>query len=153
MRRPPAALVGCLLAALLPACSTVLPEATVGHVVVEWDEATDAIEGFDKQADPLLLSTEAQWQDWVDALPGEMREARNDAIEAVDLDDSVLLVAVWGRCTEEGNVADVGGGAVRFELHDPEPHTLCAWSPIQVQVWDLPLSELDVERGEVHLVP
>lgn len=154
MRRTLAALAACALSApLLSSCAALFPGATVGDVVVSWDEGSDGLEGFDKRSPTFLISSEAQWQEWLASLPGEMREARAEEISRVDLDDSVLLVAVWPRCTEVGSVLDEGRGAVRFEIDDPEPNTVCAWSPTQVQVWDLPLSQLGVERAEVHLVP
>lgn len=142
-----------VLAAPLTACGPLLPGATVGHVVVQWDEATHDLSGFDKRAPVRIIATEEDWLDWLEELPPAMRDANGAAVEQVDLDDSVLLVAAWPRCTEVASVEDGGGGAVRFALRDPEPETMCAWSPTQVQVWDLPLSQLGVERGEVHLVP
>lgn len=153
MTRLVRALAACALAApLLSACAAQAPDPTVGRVLVAWDEAQDDLEEFDGQPPTQLLATEQEWEDWAASLPAAMQEANAAALEAVTMDDSVLLVAVWNRCTEVGSVVDEGDGAVRFVVHDPEPDTLCAWSPMQVQVWDLPLSELGVERTEVHLV-
>ncbi|GAB3817459.1 hypothetical protein GCM10028820_18450 [Tessaracoccus terricola] len=142
-----------LASPLLSACGPQTPGPTVGRVVVAWDEAQHELEEFDGQPPRQLLTTEQEWEAWVESLPTAMQEANASAIEAVVMDDSVLLVAVWNRCTQVGTVVDEGDGAVRFVVHDPEPDTLCAWSPMQVQVWDLPLSQLGVERAEVHLVP
>ena len=74
----------------------------------------------------------------LDAPPGTVA-----AIEAVDLGASLIVVGAYPRCTETGQVS-TDGEQLWFEAMEPDSGTLtaCYWSPLQVEVWRVPLDAL-----------
>ena len=153
-------LVALILLAVLTACDAApIPEpkgTSVGTVAVRWAEDSQSgeselsFEGVTPSA--LLLRDEAEWSDWLDALPAGFVEAEQDAVEAVDLSDAVLVASVWSKCKEYSRLAHLGEGHLLFRVISEEPMTNCYWSPLQVEVREVPLEALGVDRDAVELV-
>jgi hypothetical protein len=121
----------------------------VGEHVARWTEADSGEEWTSevRQRDPVLLATQAERDTWVATLP---TAADHDAVAAelagVDLDEHVLVVGAYDRCTESSRVrlrTGDDGPVLRFEVWTDEPDTLCAWSPATLDAWAVPVSETD----------
>lgn len=145
------------IAASLNACTVGSPDPTVeptevGQVIIHWDEAQDHPLDWEAVSwGATLLHDDAAWRTWVDELPEEMREFRGDALAEVTLDEHVIVVAVWDRCQETSAVLHDGDGNLRFVVVPPDETVLCYWSPRQVEVWQIPLDVLGVDRSDVSL--
>ena len=128
------------------------PVDRVGRAVVQWDEESRDPLPQAATSEGTLLRDEAAWQAWLDTLSPEMVELKQQQLSAVSLEGAVVVVATWGRCTEEARIADLGGGRIAFQVINTDPSVVCAWTPMRVQVWQVPLTDLGVTAGEVELV-
>lgn len=141
--------------ALLCGCSPAPPEETaaaVGRVEISWlEEDGDPVR--DPQWGAVLLPDAAAWQEWVDALPADMREARARELATVSLEDSVKVVGVWGQCREVSSIWRTGPGVLEFRITplDDQP-VQCVWAPWRVEVWTVQLEAAGADRDAVELV-
>ena len=146
---PAAAGVACLLQLL--ACTIPAP-VSVGSVAVSWHEENDEPVGKEVlDSGATLLRDQGAWDEWVDALPVDMRQAREGELQAVSLDGSVAVVAVWDRCVETSHITHAGDDTLQFTVTTDRPDTECEWSPRRVEVWDILLADLNVSRDKVIL--
>lgn len=129
-----------------------LPVAQVGSLVHRWAES-DSAEAPGVRAvrrhhlEPQLITDEQQWSRFVRGLPASLRttEARQD-LDRVDLRHSVVVVAAYGKCTEVSHLEDRGDARLAFVVTS-DPKTNCAWSPTQLEIWQVGLDELGVDDG------
>lgn len=122
----------------------------VGTLLAGWSEAfddRDAVYRF--QGPPRLVREPAELRSLVELASPELDTTE---IESVDLDEVVLVVGSYPQCDEYSSVevAD-DGAAVHFTVTKPDPENPieCAWSPMQVDVWEVPRASLadDVSLG------
>lgn len=142
------ALIGCTDPAPAPS-----PDPLVGSLVAAWREENDPVPSSEWPAGATLLTTAAERDAWVEALPADLSDERADDVLAVDLSAAVLIVGVWGNCRQQSEIRHEGDGTLRFRVRNlDDPPVVCAWSPLQVEVWQVTLAELDgVDRSAVQL--
>lgn len=162
MRRGLAALT--VLVALLPGCSLLGLDGEgrpagdpVGELVVGWSEADHEPEDLRDLTDPgdgttYLLRDGADRDDFLATLSPDLDGA---PVEAVDMAEHVLVVGSFNQCVNQGQVVfDAGSSRLWFEdVVAPEDEgTMCEWSPLTVQVWQVPHDDL-VGTDPDDLVP
>lgn len=134
-------LAGCSLLNWVGKDDTDQAEDQVGSLVTRWSQ-TD-YDSRDLQAvateDALLLTDETERDAWLTTLPKSLDAA---PVADVDLSENLLVVGGYHRCMEQGRVLT---DPVRFTTYiAPEDrNTNCAWSPYTVEVWQVPLSEIE----------
>jgi len=154
-----------LLVALLAGCGrgvggpvARLPTSqNVGSLVHRWAES-DSAEAPGVRAirrgylEPQLITTKAAWSRFVHGLPSSLRdEDARDDLGRVDLRNSVVVVAAYGKCTEISHVERRGDAELAFVVTS-KPRVNCAWSPTQLEVWRVSLEEAGVtDRSKIHL--
>ncbi len=129
------------------------PPPAVGRVEVIWQqEDGDPVGESVLESGAVLLPDDAAWQAWVEALPPDMHEARAEELAKVTLEDSVKVVAVWGRCREYSSIRRAAPGELEFRITpiDDEP-VVCAWSPRRVEVWTVDLTSAGADRDAIVL--
>lgn len=91
----------------------------------------------------VVIRTDAERDDWMASLPAGVAEddATVDAVRDVDLDEALLVVGGYYRCTESSTVSVVDGEP-EFEVLPGDDRTNCAWSPAVIDVWRVPLEVL-----------
>lgn len=150
------------LVGLLPGCAGDEPGAgqEVGTLELSWSQdgpAGDLVDEVPVPQEGLLLSTPAERDAWLDSLPAALRESGSTASESVtdlaaaDLEEEVLVVGSFPSCTERGMVlvdADTDPVSLWFHVDRPEDGYLCEWSPVQLQVWSVPLEEIGGEAPD-----
>lgn len=70
----------------------------------------------------------------------------SSAIEAVDMDEHILVVGGSANCDRRGRVLTDGERtSVWFSDVDatPDQEIHCVWAPLTVQAWRVPLEQLD----------
>lgn len=150
------AMVGLL--ALASGCDNVVPPASVGTRVLSHSQSGNgdvrlAYEA--SEADAVLLTDQAAFDAWFGSLPPSVQDDLQDDAGAVDLTAAFAVVGYYPRCQEESRVLDRGEGAVTFDVYVPEgkEEILCAWSPIQLDVYRVGLDEVGVsDAAEVKIV-
>lgn len=147
MRAPTAVL---LVLALLTAggCALIDGKDRVGSLVASWSQG-DHREIQQWAPDQTVVLADAAARDrFLDGLPSEVDTS---AVEDIDLAGSFLVLSSYGKCMEESRVwMDRRRTAVWFEVYVPREHrnTACSWSPITVDIWQVPASELDQTPAE-----
>lgn len=132
-------------------------DPTVGTLVQSWSQAQDEERpGVERLAPDFvggrLITTEGAWKAFRQKLPASLRtQAARRALARVDLRDSVVVIGSYGKCTEVSSIIDHGDGTLEFHV-EGDPDTNCAWSPQQLEVWQVPLAETGADRSDVHLV-
>lgn len=107
----------------------------VGTLVSEWSESTIDPDALARVAGTRLILEEAEREALAVALAPDVRP---DELDAVDLDQSVLVVGAYFRCDEHSVVSIDGAGALlEFEVVKPAGDVACEWSPLQVDVWSI----------------
>ncbi|WP_182113837.1 MULTISPECIES: hypothetical protein [unclassified Actinotalea] len=145
MRRTAGALAVVLLCAGCAAPGPGLDDRReIGDLVVGWSEADDdAVVDIDARK-PRLLTSDADRDAFLDALP-EAFTLDTAPVEEADLDEVALLIASYGQCTEVSQlVVDENDRTVRLRIA-VEPDTVCGWMPQQVEVWSVDRDDLDGE--------
>lgn len=118
----------------------------VGSLVTSWSQAEHELTDLQTLAAPgttLLLTDDAERDAWLDKLP---KAADGAAVAEVDLSKNLLVVGGYHKCMEQGRVVpEPDRATVRFTTYvaPQDRNTNCAWSPYTVEVWQVPLSELD----------
>ncbi len=121
-------------------------EDQVGSLVTSWSQAEHELTDLQALAAPddtLLLTDDAERDAWLDKLP---KTADAAPVAEVDLSKNLLVVGGYHKCMEQGRVVpEPDRATVRFTTYiAPEDrNTNCAWSPYTVEVWQVPLSELE----------
>lgn len=152
------------LVGLLPGCAGDEPGAgqEVGTLELSWGQdgaAGDLVTEVRVPPEGLLLATPAERDVWLDSLPDALREPGATGsgsvadLDAADLEDEVLVVGSFPSCTEQGMVLldpDTEPVSLWFHVDRPEDGYLCEWSPVQLQVWSVPLAEIGGEAPD-HL--
>lgn len=137
-----------------PTSSGVWPPHTdqVGELAYAWSqEDVDDIQAYDDTHDDVvLLRTAQEWADWRATITAEMVEHAGSELDGVTVDGAVLVVGTYDKCMEQSRIEHLGGGALRFDVYIAPEHqnTACAWSPLQVEVWTVPLDALDVDSAD-----
>lgn len=113
----------------------------VGSLVTSWSQAE--LEFSELKAltddDTTLLTTEAERDAWLAEVPKTVDSA---PVAEVDLSENLLVVGGYSKCMEQGRVLT---DPVRFTTYiEPEDrNTNCAAAPYTVEVWQVPLSEIE----------
>ena len=149
MRRIRSLAMCAMSALMLAGCS--VPETPVGSVVMSWSDPDDNnLLDLGDLAGETLLRDQAAWDAWVkNDLSQEMYDARSQQLRDYSLEDNVVVVEVWGRCTQTSRMMVKDGGTLEFQII--ENQTACAWTPTYVDVWEIPLEDLNVAREDVRL--
>ncbi|KGN35126.1 hypothetical protein N798_04255 [Knoellia flava TL1] len=120
----------------------VLPGLTGGdptsRLVVTWSESTahsraDRDEWGDAQLRTRLVADDAQRRELLASLPSVVGPDERAPVEAVDLDEEVLVVGVYNKCTEKSHV-ERDGSSLRLVI-ERDSDTNCGWAPRTVDVW------------------
>jgi len=88
-----------------------------------------------------LLQTTAERARMLAQLPASVPATEKATVEAIDLTTHAIVVGVYHKCTEVGQV-DVDAETLRFRVENPTPGTNCAWAPLQVELWSVDRSGL-----------
>lgn len=91
----------------------------------------------------MLLRDQAQRDAFVTGLSPSLGSS---AVGAVDMDEHVLVVGGYAKCDTEGRaLSDPDHQSLWFAVVDPTPDAeiLCVWAPFTVEVWQVPLAQLD----------
>jgi hypothetical protein len=118
----------------------VSPPPSPATLVASWSQA-DVDRLGDVEVAPQVIGDDAARDSFLAALPRGLDDASVAEVEAVDLDESVLVTGGYHRCTEFSYVVISGVGPT-FEVSDGEPGVACGWSPYTVDVWAVPRSAL-----------
>lgn len=131
----------------------------VGELVAAWSEADHKTEDLRDLADPgdeatyLLRDGSARDGFLTDLPPG----IDGEDVRAVDMEDHVLVVGSYHQCVNQGGVNfDAGSSRLWFEdfVAPEDEGTVCDWSPLTVEVWAVPHTELgDTDPGDLHTGP
>lgn len=134
----------------------------VGSLLGSWAEDTIGSEDLEVVLDEHagILRTTEEAQAFADALLRAL-QAQDESVTAqevaligeVEMDESTLAVVGYDKCTQTSSVriqADHNPPLLWVRFTDPEPKTLCHWSPLTIDVWRVPVSDLDgeVESGQ-----
>ncbi|OYN89064.1 hypothetical protein [Parenemella sanctibonifatiensis] len=132
---------------ILSGCSLFGP-VRVGTRLANWSEQNIGELG-EPRPRQLLIVDDAAWQQWLAEQPPEIRESAPDP----DFSTAVVVAGSYPRCFDVSEVWDDGDGVLRFDTWIPrDKRTVsCAWSPVELEIWQVALAELGVERGEVRL--
>lgn len=108
------------------------------RLVVTWSESTAhsrAVrdEWRDGQLHTRLVVDDTQRRDLLALLPSVVGPEERAPVEAVDLDEEVLVVGVYNKCTETSHI-ERDGSSLRLVI-EREPDTNCGWAPLTVDVW------------------
>ena len=111
------------------------PDATR---LAAWSEATaidqaQREEWHDPQLRTRLVDTDEEREDAITTLPSSVPTAEVARVRAVGLDESVLVIAVFNRCTETSRLV-LDDGALRLVI-DRDEGSVCGWAPVQVEAW------------------
>lgn len=125
------------------------PVGAVGSLVGSVDESTLPREVLERTVDgAVLITTEADRDALAEALG-------LPSVEGVDLSRHLLVAGSYPRCAETSQVLlDTGREppGLRFVVRRASPETVCAWSPLTIDVWAVPRTALDGTDGEPELV-
>lgn len=166
-----AALTGALVTALIAACSSTIdgtaqppdnsPAARpttgtpfdyllVGQLQQVWAQSTSAyaeatVSYADTHPQQLLLADQAAYDAWLADLPDAMLAEASK----VSLDEQVAVVGHYGKCMEQSAVFHLGAGQLVYDVWvaEEDEGTSCAWSPIQIELWVIDLTDLDVDSA------
>lgn len=115
----------------------------IGSLLTSWSEAIDDRDAVSRfQGGPRLVAESAELDAVIDLASPELDT--ND-IEGVDLNELVLVVGAFPECDELSSVEAADDGAtLRFTVIKPDPDNPvdCEWSPLRVDVWEVPRGEL-----------
>lgn len=146
------ALLIVLLVSILCACAGAQGDAAVGERVLHWDELRDGIDPYVMQVESgIVLADEGQWEAWAATLPESMAVPQVESIKAVDVDDAVLVVVSYRGCEPGSELRHAGSGALEHRLLE-DGSVACEAERQVVEVWQVPLDELDVGRHDVVLL-
>lgn len=124
--------------------SSPAPSAVESDVLVAGEQDDPLVAGAARMHPaPFVLPDQASLDRWRESLPPSV--AASFAAAAPLYPDEVAVVAYYGRCTEYSVLSHNGGGQLAYHVIDPEPQTLCAWSPTQLEVYVVALADLDVD--------
>lgn len=132
---------------LLTGCQPAALGEPVGQLVISWSQPDHEIQDLQGLPDPdsaqdVLLRDAEERDAFVTALPPDMGPA---AVQEVYMTANVLTGGGYANCNEEGQVYfDSARGSLWFEpvsLSDGD--VVCDWSPFTVEVWRVPLEQLD----------
>lgn len=118
------------------------PDATR---LTAWSEATatdqtQREEWHDPQLRTRLVDTDEEREDAITALPSSVPTAEVARVRAVGLDESVLVIAVYAKCTETSRLV-LDDGVLRLVI-DRDEGSVCGWAPVQVEAWSVPRENL-----------
>lgn len=137
-------LTALLLLLAASGCEPDAPRAVGSDVsVIGEDQDRSVREAAQLRPAPFVLPDQESLDEWRAALP----PAVADAFSAVAprYPDEVAIVAHYPRCTEYSVLSHEGGGQLAYHVIDPEPTTMCAWSPVQLELHVVALADLDVD--------
>lgn len=132
-------MVGAALVALLAGCGQAGDDVAIEHVA-QWSESSADWVADVRPVAGAVIGSEEELQQWVDAYGSGAGERTFDALEAVDLEESFLVIGGYPRCREGSRVVIVGDSEVRFEVVKADPDVACVWAPYTIAVWAVPLS-------------
>lgn len=119
----------------------------VGSLVTSWSQAEHELSDLQALAAvdaTVLLADDAEREAWLAKVPKTIDTA---PVAEVDLSKKLLVVGGYHKCMEQGRVlvTDSVRSKVRFTTYIPaeDRNTNCGWSPYTVEVWQVPLSELE----------
>ena len=122
----------------------------VGRLLTSWSQADYRDIGRIAPEGSVVVATEEQRAEWLDRLPEELD---GTGMAEADLRESFLVLGSYGKCMEESRVwMDRRRTAVWLEDYVPRADrgTLCGWSPLTIDVWQVPRSALrDTPAGEL----
>ncbi|MGC5616973.1 hypothetical protein [Georgenia sp. Z1491] len=129
---------------------------SVGTSVATWSEDSAPAGGVTEDDFTALLRTQDEYDSWLDGLPHQ--DVTRDPLTAeIDFTDSVALVAAHPICDESIRVLTDGAGTIASDAvppADPASQFVCEWSPLRVNVYEIPLADLGVDSaGQVVLDP
>lgn len=141
-----------MVAALVVGCSALGPEPA-GEEIGSWSQGDDSHREWVDEAMPIetvVLGSDADREAWLEDVPGDAADEDSfDSVRAVDLDESVIVIGGYPRCTEHSVVTVSGDDEVAFEVRDDEEDTACGWSPYTIDAWSVPLELTDGQVPEV----
>lgn len=131
----------------------------VGELVTTWSQAGHEIQDLEavlaRDHDGTTLLRDAAERDAFVA--GLDPDLDSSAVEAVDMDEHVLVVGGYAKCDTRGQVlSDPDHQAVWFTVVDPTPDTeiVCEWAPFTGEMWQVPLAQLaGADPSQLHHRP
>lgn len=125
----------------------------VGTLVASWSEAAhdpvllEAIAGRNP-ADAVLITQDSELNELLAGLDPSLDDPPGtlERLAAVDLTEHVLVAGAYPRCADAGSVVSAGG-RVWFQVtaNDEDGPIACAWSPLEVEIWQVPLADVGGE--------
>lgn len=138
----------------------------VGSLLGSWAEGTSGGEDLAAVVEEHagILRTPEEVQTFSDELLTVL-QAQDDGsvtpqevafVSEVEMEENALVVVGFNRCTQASSVriqADHHPTLLWVQFTDPEPKTLCHWSPLTIDVWQAPVADLDgeIESGQYRL--
>lgn len=123
-------------------CALVDGKHTAGRLLTSWSQGTEKQITEFAPKDTLVLADDASRRSYLSGVPDTVD---TEAVSAADLRTSFLVLDSYGKCMEQSRVwMDSKRTRIWFEVDVPrkDRNTMCGWSPITVDIWQVPRSEL-----------
>lgn len=112
--------------------------------VVTWSQADHPdLKANDKVHPALrthLVATTEDRDDLLSDLPASIPEDDRRQVEAIDLEAQVIVLGVYGKCTETSHLT-LDEKFLRFVV-ERDVDVNCGWAPTQVEVWSVDRTDL-----------
>ncbi|MGY6502813.1 MAG: hypothetical protein ACXIVQ_18190 [Acidimicrobiales bacterium] len=124
------------LLAWVPPQQATAPGDVVGELVDSWSENDVTYRALEFVDDDLILRTAAQRDQFVESAGPELDTS---AVEAVDMDDHVLVVTSWFRCFTDAELrVSPDGSRIHVAIVSAgDEDVVCDYAPRQVEVWSV----------------
>lgn len=113
-------------------------------LVVRWSQADHRDLKANDSAHPglrtHLVATTEDRDDVLSDLPASIPENDRRQVEEIDLGSQVIVIGVYGKCTETSHLT-LDEKFLRFVVERDEDVN-CGWAPTQVEVWSVDRTDL-----------